>query len=281
MKKECVVLFSGGIDSYIHLCWAERNFDKVTALYVDLEHRYSRREFLACQELLENHPRVEFIGQHFNLKDHELPNGFIPCRNMYLLQLAAYHSSNIVFGTLHHESAPDHRMPFLKTLMRLIQTQYWANEYVRTPTPLTLYTPFVDLTKTALVRWYLQHVNPYDSELRKTVACYQEHAGCGRCRSCLNRWVAFKNNHLPDEAYTDCPYDWAAYKALCYHQQQSKGEGLGILKELQVQWYNLHYKIELRDAFQKHLARHDALNSGTPEIARGVSLGYILSTGAK
>lgn len=267
--KDCVVLFSGGLDSYIHLYWALQHFDRVSALFVNLHHRYMQREKMAyhhCMMDLSSQYRG-LVGEfaELDLSQVEEPNGFIPLRNMYLLQLATHYSKNVVFGTLHHESAPDHRMPFIGMMEWLINSQLQPSEYKKEASSVNILTPFSNYTKTELVRWYLG--NGGDAEaLRRTVACYSEKGQCGQCRSCLNRWVAMDSNGI-EEGYSYRPWWWALEKATPFYGMSFRQIWLQNYKLL---FYNRRYFYELKWAFEKYLL----------DRAGQVALGYILSTGA-
>jgi hypothetical protein len=57
--------------------------------------------------------------------------------------------------------------------------------------------PFSDMTKSQMVKWYINHVGDITS-LKKTVGCFDRANGhCGACASCFRRSIAFAANKIP------------------------------------------------------------------------------------
>lgn len=197
------VLCSGGIDSLVHLRWAEEKFgrDAVFPIYYDVGQVYAERERRHARKV------VEALG--YKLKEIRLPTlyedretGHVSLRNLFFLLHTAIDPScqGVVFGMLLAEAPVDKTPWFVSHVQRLIDSQFAATVYRKQPRWFTIYTPFESMSKTKMLEWYLRRYN--DDFLYDTVACYTEgEVMCGECISCFNRWLSFATLKLYPEAY--------------------------------------------------------------------------------
>lgn len=227
--NKAIVLFSGGLDSLIHLHWAARQpqFDSVETLFVNLGHRYSRAEFLAADRL-----GVVAYGKRQHVLNlplgfAEQADGFIPLRNMMLLSLATYFADNVVFGMLYNEGPPDKRPGFVKRMAGELNCQYAAKSYLETSRHIRIWTPFALQTKTEMLQWYLAHGGEPELALL-SIGCFSAKGKCGRCMSCFHRWVAFQNCGL-HETYAYPVARWALEQAAIGRHKRTNLLGLGQL----------------------------------------------------
>jgi len=253
--RDAIVFFSGGMDSWIHLLWARREFDTMMALYVDFGHKYAENELRHAENL------CDYLGVY--LKVVKLPFGefeqadsFLPLRNLFLLQIGSYFSDNLVFGMLYHEGPPDKRSGFVTKMEKLLNAQYNDKKYFEKERKIRIWTPFATKTKTEMVSWYFKTMTDdygftpdFVSQLMKTIGCYDPVGSCGRCISCFNRWVALTNNGLEEE-YSYYPPLWAAEQFLVgKKKRQSLVSPLAVL-------YKWKYVKEIYTAMKKVLCRN-------------------------
>jgi 7-cyano-7-deazaguanine synthase in queuosine biosynthesis len=183
-----ILLFSGGLDSFI----AYHYLNKPKTLYVNLGHRYAVHEIEVVRKLVPD----TAIDNRLNLAEFERRDANIPLRNVLLVSVASYYDKDVVLVVQKGEMNIPDRSP------------YFFNEYARFLTCMwgdrvTLTTPFFNMTKTEMVRWYMNNVKIQDS-LLSTRSCYS--AGdlpCGNCSACFRRWVALTNNDLSEEYEND------------------------------------------------------------------------------
>ena len=180
-----ILLFSGGLDSYIGWYF----LDKPPTLYVGLGHRYMTHEIEKVKILI---PET-VIDSRLNLADWEEKDANIPLRNAFLVMIASKYDKNVALIVQRGEmNIPDRSVKFFNDFAEWL-TFLWG---IR----VTLNTPFFNMTKTDMVKWYLNH-NLSPENLIATRSCYAPTDNpCGNCAACFRRWVAFTNNEL-EEAY--------------------------------------------------------------------------------
>ena len=176
-----ILLFSGGLDSYI--AWEYLNRPKT--IYFDLGHRYAADEVSVVRKLISD----TIIDSRLNLADWEEPDANIPMRNAFLVMMASHYDQDIILVVQKGEmEIPDRTRDFLlhsgKEITRLRKNK--GRLYV-------VSSPFIYKTKTQMVRWYIR--NQFEMEpLLQTRSCYTPgDLPCGACSACFRRWVAFQN----------------------------------------------------------------------------------------
>lgn len=224
-KSDAVVLFSGGLDSMIHLVWAQGHFDKVQALYVDFQHRYALKEIEVVKNLCD-YFGVQFTILTFPLGWVEQDDCFIPLRNLLLLELATYYSDNIVFGMLYHEDPPDKRPKFVAQMQALLRNQYRDKKYFERDRRITIHTPFASKTKTEMLRWVLSNGIWRSQLVYDTVGCFNQEGKCGQCIGCFSRWVAFQNCGM-SERYNYSPAWWGVEQLIAGNKKRQKLLSIG------------------------------------------------------
>jgi 7-cyano-7-deazaguanine synthase in queuosine biosynthesis len=135
------------------------------------------------------------IEDRLNLADWEARDANIPLRNAFLVMIASYYDTSIALVVQKGElDIPDRSVKFFNEFGGML-TFLWGRR-------TTLTTPFFAMTKTQMVRWYLDEgLNP--ATLLSTRSCYSpDDLPCGACAACFRRWIAFVNNGLT-ENYTN------------------------------------------------------------------------------
>jgi len=207
---KAVWLLSGGMDSSTLAYVARSNGYDILALHLNYGQRTEGKE-LACARkiaaLLDARAFVEINLDYFtkfgasSLTDKKItieefnparahvPNTYVPFRNANLLAIAtsfaeARGADAIFIGVqaLDYSGYPDCRPDFIETFQNLI------NLGTKETTKITLFTPFIHMTKTDILKTGLKLGVPYEH----TWSCYRnEGRACGTCGSCHFRREAF------------------------------------------------------------------------------------------
>ena len=208
MKAVC--LLSGGMDSSTLAYLAKSKGYDILALHLNYGQRTEGRE-LACAKkiasLLNAEAFVEISLDYFtkfgasSLTDADIaveefdparaqvPNTYVPFRNANLLAIATSFAESrgadaIFIGvqSLDYSGYPDCRPAFIDAFQKVIDLG------TKNTTKITLFTPFIHMTKTDILRVGLELGVPYEH----TWSCYRnEGKACGTCGSCHFRQEAF------------------------------------------------------------------------------------------
>jgi 7-cyano-7-deazaguanine synthase len=127
--------------------------------------------------------------EDFDSSRAHMPNTYVPFRNANLLSIAtsfaeAREADAIFIGvqSLDYSGYPDCRPQFIEAFQRVIDLG------TKDTTKITLFTPFINMTKTDILLEGLRLAVPYEH----TWSCYRnEERACGSCGSCHFRKEAF------------------------------------------------------------------------------------------
>jgi 7-cyano-7-deazaguanine synthase len=195
--SKALVLLSGGIDSAAALHWASQNHQEIGAISFHY-HQRPRREILAVHRLLQIYPAklyevpVSFLTE---LHREDVPEGYIPNRNMIFYSIAAYYaevsgSTSIVGGhTVEDQNPfPDASLPFFEALQNLINSAL-LKQSIEIELPLGHMNKLQVLEKAVAWKVPLEH----------TWSCYRDGSlSCGKCVSCIERMEVFQQLGLTD-----------------------------------------------------------------------------------
>jgi 7-cyano-7-deazaguanine synthase len=208
MKAVC--LLSGGMDSSTLAYVAKSRGYDILALHLNYGQRTERKERACAKkiaDLLDAEAFVEISLDYFtkfgasSLTDEKItveeydpervhmPNTYVPFRNANLLSIATSFAESrgadaIFIGvqSLDYSGYPDCRPQFIEAFQKVIDLG------TKDTTNIRLYTPFITLTKTDILREGLKLGVPYEY----TWSCYRNEAqACGTCGSCHFRKEAF------------------------------------------------------------------------------------------
>jgi 7-cyano-7-deazaguanine synthase len=208
MKAVC--LLSGGMDSSTLAYVAKKMGYGILALHLNYGQRTERKELISAKKiasLLDAEDFVEISLDYFkkfgasSLTDEKItveeydpkrlpiPNTYVPFRNANLLSIAtsfaeARGADAIFIGvqSLDYSGYPDCRPKFIEAFQRVIDLG------TKDTTQITLFTPFIKMTKTDILHEGLKLGVPYEH----TWSCYRnEGKACGTCGSCHFRKEAF------------------------------------------------------------------------------------------
>lgn len=189
MKK--ILLFSGGIDSYIAYFY----LDEPQTVYFNTDIGYSKKEIEAIKELIPD----TIIDDSLNLHSREIPSSdtaFIPMRNLYLAMLACKYGDEIIIAGLKDDVVNDKNKEIFEEFSAILSK---LNER-----EIKVTSPFWDMTKADIVKWYLENRGEKDN-LLKTISCYRPDLVqigdygkyyCGQCKCCFRKWVALWVNGI-------------------------------------------------------------------------------------
>ena len=208
MKAVC--LLSGGMDSTTLAYLAKSRGYEILALHLNYGQRTEGKELASAKKiaaLLQAEAFVEITLEHFakfgasSLTDKtitveefdparaHMPNTYVPFRNANLLSIAtsfaeAREADAIFIGvqSLDYSGYPDCRPEFIAAFQKVIDLG------TKDTTKITLFAPFIHMTKTDILRLGMELGVPYEH----TWSCYRnEGKACGTCGSCHFRLEAF------------------------------------------------------------------------------------------
>jgi 7-cyano-7-deazaguanine synthase len=205
-----VCLLSGGMDSSTLAYVAKSRGYDILALHLNYGQRTEQKE-LACAKkiagLLDAEAFIEISLDYFakfgasSLTDEKIaveeydpdrvqvPNTYVPFRNANLLSIAtsfaeAWGADAIFIGvqSLDYSGYPDCRPQFIEAFQKVIDLG------TKDTTKITLFAPFIAMTKTDILKEGMKLGVPYEH----TWSCYRnEGKACGTCGSCHFRKEAF------------------------------------------------------------------------------------------
>jgi len=207
MQDKKVLLFSGGLDSFI-ISQLEKPdvLLHVTMGSVYTEVERNRLDVLVEKGYINNDQIV--ISNNIDLQEFEREDAIIPNRNIYLITLASHHGNTILFGSINGDRSCDKDEPFYEKMTNLLdhvwQAQHWTKER-----KFSITAPYKDKTKTEIVKMYLDAGLPSEA-LFDSYSCYSgKETHCGSCKPCFRKWVALVNNELsiPKGYFLEDPSD--------------------------------------------------------------------------
>ncbi len=216
-----IVLMSGGLDSTTVLSYALKHNYSVTGLSFDYGQRH-RRELEASRKIAEfyNIQRIVFridlrqMGgssltgdeavEEGKLERNEVPNTYVPGRNILFLSVAGAYSEligakTIMMGvnSVDYSGYPDCRPGFISSMEQSLQ-------YGLDKKDLKIVAPLQYLDKGEIITMGKKNNAPYEL----TYSCYNgREKACGKCDSCLLRLRGFMEageiDPVPYEAYPE------------------------------------------------------------------------------
>jgi len=213
--EKAVVVFSGGQDSTTCLYWALDKFgqENVTSLTFDYGQRH-RIELQAAQTIAKlagvtnvvlpintfaeigGNALTDKIQVETDTNTDELPNTFVPGRNLIFLSFAGAHAytlgaQHLVTGVAQtdYSGYPDCREPTIQAMQTALRL---GMEY-----ELSIYTPLMHLSKAQTIE-LAQQVGAIDA-LAYSHTCYNGAVPpCGECQACALRAKGFAEAGVED-----------------------------------------------------------------------------------
>ena len=217
VKKQCIVLLSGGLDSATVLNIALKEYE-VTALVFDYGQRH-KFEISAAKKIadLAKAPikliKID-LGQFGNsaLTDNievpknqeigkEIPVTYVPVRNTIFLSYAlAYAEVNNIFdifigvNALDYSGYPDCRPEFIQAFEKMANE---GTKFAQGNKKIKIHTPLISLTKAEIIKTGTE----LDVDYKLTHSCYDpsfDGLSCGECDACILRKEGFTKAGISD-----------------------------------------------------------------------------------
>jgi len=187
------VLFSGGIDSSVLLAWCKNQGIECQPLFLDYGQVTASRELSAAEKISKNMgftlekltiPDVSSLTRNQITDPSNFKNPFYPNRNLLLLTLGSLHAyenknQGVGIGAIRAVGStpfPDLSQLFFNEFTELVETSLNYK--------LAILTPFIDLTKTEVVKIGRN----LDVPLDLTYSCLtNSDRPCEFCESCISR----------------------------------------------------------------------------------------------
>ena len=217
VKKQCIVLLSGGLDSATVLNIALKEYE-VTALIFDYGQRH-KFEISAAKKIadLAKTPikliKID-LGQFGNsaLTDNievpknqeigkEIPITYVPVRNTIFLSYAlAYAEVNNIFdifigvNALDYSGYPDCRPEFIQAFEKMANE---GTKFAQGNKKIKIHTPLISLTKAEIIKTGTK----LNVDYKLTHSCYDpsfDGLSCGECDACILRKEGFTKAGISD-----------------------------------------------------------------------------------
>lgn len=202
MKKyKEILLFSGGLDSFI--AWHYLGHPPV--LFINAKQSYAKKELETVKYFAKKLKMELIIDNSLDLSKWESKNHYIPYRNVFFSMIASLYASKVYLVGIKGDSVDDNNSKITKVMSRFYEN-FNSNKKIEVT------SPFYEMTKKQIVKWYLDQKLPIDDLIRSR-SCYDKNSKtqCGKCGSCFRRWVAFENNGIK-EPYDFNPWEWEEVK---------------------------------------------------------------------
>ncbi|MFC1584695.1 7-cyano-7-deazaguanine synthase QueC [Fibrobacterota bacterium] len=211
-NSSCLIVFSGGQDSTICLHWAKQNFSEVRAIFFRYGQRHGREEQAAIKIAGMNSIELKIFNLNFfkelggnalidraleiEIRGGDLPNTFVPARNMLFLTCASSYAftlgtNDLVTGVCQtdYSGYPDCRERTVIALENALSLGLDRS--------MRIHTPLMHLNKAGSVQLAIE-LDALGS-LAHSHTCYEGHfPPCGTCPACKLRAKGFEQAGIPD-----------------------------------------------------------------------------------
>lgn len=209
-KEKCVVILSGGPDSSTVAYWAKKQGYCVYAITFkygqiatkEVEHAIKIADKLRISiKLIDLSSLKEIFAGVTSLCDESIPMTpsfsqpiIVPFRNGIFLSTAVAYAVSIESTKIFY-GAQGSDEPFYPDCRREFYKSFELAARLGTGQNIVVEAPFSNIPKSAIIKKGFELGVPFNL----TWSCYlneQEH--CGKCESCINRKMAFKEAAIPD-----------------------------------------------------------------------------------
>lgn len=194
-----VVLYSGGLDSYV--LWETLKVQHTTVkdpvrvfIYTGTGDNQKEAEHIMRQQ---GSPK-DLLSLKLPLHEIELGNKIVPFRNFLFVLLAANLGNRIHIGVTIGDTTRDKDYVFKGICDTMLN--YFGQVHGKMPyyaEQFSVEMPFKQMTKTEIVRLFIKNGGDPEVLALNTRSCYENNTlECGGCRACLRKLVAFENNGM-------------------------------------------------------------------------------------
>lgn len=187
-----IMLLSGGFDSY--MVW--RLLNRPPGLYFITGARVNKRELASIEKIKKAFPDADLrTVERFELGRYEKPSGYVPYRNLLFILYASLEAPgrDLIFGQI-REWQTDKNRDFFNLAGKLVKDLGYMH--------IKVYAPYDDMTRSDALKEYLERGFDPKELTRFTYSCLHGDDQCGRCSSCIGRWIAMTNNGLSEKMQT-------------------------------------------------------------------------------
>ena len=173
-----VLLYSGGLDSWL----IDKIWKPDIRLYVNIAGDYSKEE-------LRRLPDDVLVVDFPLLGSFELPNKFVPLRNLYFLMIASHYGDEICLGATAGDWGNKDKTPdFLEMAERMLN-YLWSDKKVARQ--VRVCRDFINVPKSRLIDIYLERGGTIDRLHDDTFSCYTPVDGkeCLACYPCFRKFA--------------------------------------------------------------------------------------------
>jgi len=176
-----VLLFSGGIDSYILYHFIKKWGWGAQSVYFNLGHKYARKEMDIVKKTLN-----PIIDESFNLERWEDINSHIPFRNLlFAMGASVYGVDEVFIGGVKDDNVYDNKRPVHDEMTGIISRH--LDKYVKVT------APFIDagMTKADIVHWFIRYRGQEQAQkelLENTYSCFSGDEECMECKACFRKF---------------------------------------------------------------------------------------------
>lgn len=182
-------MYSGGMDSWL----ISKLWKPDVRVYVDIHGGYSEIE--KCR-LPKDVQVVDFPA----LGRFELPNKFVPLRNLYFLMIGSHFGSEVCLGATAGDWGNKDKTPeFLENAEQML-AYLWSDKKVAKK--VSICHDFVRVSKSQLIARYLQEGGTIEEIRRETFSCYTPDKNGKECFSCYPCFRKFALLYAHGAKYT-------------------------------------------------------------------------------
>lgn len=175
MRYDSVILFSGGIDSFVGYHY----LNKPQPIYFNMNTKYSKKEINNLKNFDIKTPIIDnslvFLGD-----GEQNGSAYVPFRNLYLAMTAVSRYSDTVYICgLKDDVVSDKNEEVFKE---------WSQHLSKLEgREINIISPFWNHTKEDIVKWYSENYDKND--LLNTISCYSDtdECHCGKCKACFRK----------------------------------------------------------------------------------------------
>jgi 7-cyano-7-deazaguanine synthase in queuosine biosynthesis len=183
------MLLSGGLDSY--LVWRSEVWPEAVWFNIGTVNNARERERLL---LIQKRWGGALIHESLalSLGRFEQPSGYVPYRNLLFILHAnlLFPRRDLLIGEIMEWQA-DKNAAFYREAEKLVKSLGRDQIKIR--------APLAGVTRTEAVAAFLRNGGDPDELTTLTYSCMLNASShCGFCASCMNRWIAFKNNGIEE-----------------------------------------------------------------------------------
>jgi 7-cyano-7-deazaguanine synthase len=214
--NDLAIAYSGGLDSLISYHYAIVKGYTPICFNINFGHEYNDKEVKSMAAIRKKYSpdkihRVD-LSSIMPLMATRLTNQIIPSRNVLLAVVGSMIAPRVWINALDGEQngkEHDKSPKFFEDTSKLLT---FTNEIFQPKTIVE--SPFANMTKSQIIKWALENGIP-EKVLTETSSCYDANQQkCGKCLTCVKRYLAFKANGIIEHGYTTNPLESDYYKEL-------------------------------------------------------------------